>query len=83
MPERNQHQEPAGEGYFAREARPLGGNGFFYDLYHHLLAHLQRVLDGAVLLQVGKAAGLLDGIKPFAVALDLFQILCIGAELAS
>ena len=81
MPERNKHQEPAGEGDLACEARAFGGNGFFDNLHHHLLSYLQRVLDGAVFLQIGQAAGFLDGIKPFAVALYLFQVFRIGVEL--
>ena len=81
--ERHQYQIAPCKRKFACEPWPLGGDGFFHNLHEHFLPNFQCCLHAAVFFQVGQAGGLGKWIKFLPVALYLFQILFIRAELSS
>ena len=79
----HEDKEASCEGQLRRQTGAFRRDGLLDHLHDNLLTHRERLLDAAVLLEIGKARGLGDGEKSLAVSLNLLQVLRVGVELTS
>ena len=79
----HQDEETSREGQFAREPRPLGGDGFFHDLHQDFLAGLECVLHASAFFQIRLYAGFRDGEKFLFVADYLLEVFLVSVEFRS